>query len=150
MTLQDQENYEKYMRRCISLAKIALERGDSPVGSVLVQGEEMISEGIEGGKTHKDITYHAEIEAIRNAIIILKKTDLSDCMIVTTHEPCIMCSYVIRHHRIKFIIVGVTTGEIGGYSSSLPLLLDTTITKWAKPPEIIDGILEEECRALKN
>lgn len=150
MTMKEKANYEAYMRQCISLAEIAKARGDSPVGSVLVQNGNIISEGIEGGKTHKDITFHAEIEAIRNSVIALGKTDLSDCMLVTTHEPCIMCSYVIRHHKIKLIIVGVASGEIGGYSSSYPLLLDKTITKWASPPEIITGILEEECGALKN
>lgn len=148
MTVQEQADLEEYMRKCISLAEIARERGDSPVGSVLVRDGKIISEGIEGGKTHKDITFHAEIEAVRNAVVSLGKSDLSDCIMVTTHEPCIMCSYVIRHHKIKLVVAGITTGETGGYSSSLPLLLDNTITKWTDPPEIIDGILERECREL--
>jgi tRNA(adenine34) deaminase len=150
MSGQEQPVYENYMRDCIRLAKIAKERGDSPVGSVLVQNGKIISEGIEGVKTYKDITFHAEIEAIRNATKVLGKADLSDCILVTTHEPCIMCSYVIRHHKIKLIIVGVTTGETGGYSSSFPLLLDKTITTWPEPPQIIDGILKQECTDLKN
>lgn len=148
MTIQDKVLYEGLMRKCISLALTAKSRGDSPVGSILVKDGRIISEGIEGGKTHNDITFHAEIEAIRNATKALKKTDLSDCVLITTHEPCIMCSYVIRHHKIKLIIVGVTTGEIGGYSSAFPLLLDKTITKWSDSPNIIDGILEQECREL--
>lgn len=150
MTIQERAAYEDYMRKCISLAKIAKDRGDSPVGSILIQDDKIISEGIEGGKTHKDITFHAEIEAIRNATKTLGKTDLSDCIMITTHEPCIMCSYVIRHHKIKLVIVGISTGEIGGYSSALPLLLDKTITKWTDPPKVIDGILEQECSALNN
>ncbi|MBV6480137.1 MAG: tRNA-specific adenosine deaminase [Ignavibacteria bacterium] len=150
MTNPKNADLEDYMRECISLAKIARDRGDSPVGSILIQGGKIISEGIEGGKTHKDITFHAEIEAIRNATVFLGKTDLSDCIMVTTHEPCIMCSYVIRHHKIKLIIVGINSDEIGGYSSKYPLLLDKTITKWGDPPKIISGILEQECRELKN
>lgn len=150
MTAEEKTNYEHYMRKCLDLAKTARERGDSPVGCVVVQDNAIVSEGIEGGKTHKDITFHAEIEAIRNATFNLKKSDLSNCTLVTTHEPCIMCSYVIRHHKIKLVVVGVTSGDIGGYSSSFPLLLDKTISKWPAPPEIIDGILEEACKALKN
>ena len=150
MTTQEKTKYEEYMRKCIYLAEIAKDRGDSPVGSILVQDGKIISEGIEGGKTHKDITFHAEIEVIRNATLALGKTNLSDCIMVTTHEPCIMCSYLIRHHKIKLIIVGVTTGEIGGYSSSFPLLLDKTINQWTDPPEIINGILERECSRLKS
>ena len=150
MSIQEQPDYESYMRDCIKLAKIAKDRGDSPVGSVLVRDGKIISEGIEGVRTYKDITFHAEIEAIRNATKTLGKSDLSDCILITTHEPCIMCSYVIRHHKIKLIVVGLTTGETGGYSSAFPLLLDKTITKWSEPPQIIDGILERECRDLKN
>jgi tRNA(adenine34) deaminase len=150
MSIQEQPDYESYMRDCIKLAKIAKDRGDSPVGSVLVRDGKIISEGIEGVRTYKDITFHAEIEAIRNATKTLGKSDLSDCILITTHEPCIMCSYVIRHHKIKLIVVGLTTGETGGYSSAFPLLLDKTITKWSEPPQIIDGILEQECRDLKK
>ena len=138
------------MRRCIELAKIAKERGDSPVGSVIVRDGQIVGEGIEGGKTHRDITFHAEIEALRHATANLGKTDLSGCIMVTTHEPCIMCSYAIRHYKIGLIVVGMTTGEIGGYSSALPVLLDRTISKWTTPPKIIDGILEQECKALHN
>lgn len=136
------------MRQCIKLALIAKQRGDSPVGSVIVKDGKVIGEGIEGGKTHKDITYHAEIEAIRQATNLLQTQDLSDCILYTTHEPCIMCSYVIRHTKIQTIVTAISTGEIGGFSSHFPLLADTTIKKWTKPPNLINGILEEECRAL--
>ena len=150
MTENEKPYYEDLMRKCINLAKLAKKRGDSPVGSILVKDEKIISEGIEGGKTFRDITCHAEIEAIRNAVKRLERTDLSDLVMVTTHEPRIMCSYVIRHHKIKLVIFGIANGEIGGYSSSLPVLSDKTVTKWANPPEIINGILEEECRELKK
>lgn len=150
MILQEREYYEKIMLRCIELARIAKARGDSAVGAVIMCGEIIISEGIEGGKTYQDITCHAEVEAIKNAVKILKKNNLSDCVLITTHEPCIMCSYVIRHHRIPLIIVGTTVGEIGGYSSKLPVLLDKTISRWGMPPIIVDGILEQACIAISS
>ena len=145
---QEINNHEYFMHQCIKLALIAKQRGDSPVGSVIVKEGKIIGEGIEGGKTHKDITYHAEIEAIRQATNLLQTQDLSDCILYTTHEPCIMCSYVIRHTKIQTIVTAISTGEIGGFSSHFPLLADTTIKKWTKPPNLINGILEEECRAL--
>lgn len=150
MTSQEQTEYESLMRQCISLARIAKEQGDSPVGSILVQNGQIISEGIEGGKTHMDITFHAEIEAIRKAVLVLGRKDLSDCVMITTHEPCIMCSYVIRHHSIRLIVVGTNVPEIGGYSSAYPILTDSSIRIWSSPPKIITGILETECRELKN
>ncbi len=141
---------EQFMRECLSLARTAKERGDSPVGSILVRNGEIIARGIEGGKAHKDITYHAEIEAIRQARTLLNTSDLSDCIMYTTHEPCIMCAYVIRHHRIPTIVMGLTTGDIGGASSAYPLLKDAGITKWGTPPQLISGVLEAECRALHD
>jgi tRNA(adenine34) deaminase len=145
-----QAQHEFYMKICIDLAKVAKERGDSPVGSIVVKNGKIIGEGIEGGKTHKDITFHAEIEAIRNATKFLAQQDLSDCIMYTTHEPCIMCSYLIRHTKIPILVTGISTGEIGGFSSNLPLLTDTTIKKWTSPPTIIKGILEKECAELHN
>ena len=70
------KQYESFMRRCIELARIAKQRGDSPVGSVIIKDGQIVAEGIEGSKTHKDITFHAEIEAIRNATIVLGEPDL--------------------------------------------------------------------------
>lgn len=140
--------HEAYMRLCIDLAKIAKQRGESPVGSIVVQNGVVIGEGIEGGKAHQDITYHAEIEAIRHATRHLGKQDLSDCVLYTTHEPCIMCSYMIRHTKIPLIVTALTTGDIGGFSSKLPLLLDTTIKKWSAPPSLINGVLAKECEDL--
>lgn len=136
------------MRRCIALARLAKERGESPVGAVIVHAGEVIAEGIEAGRTEQDITRHAEVEAIAAARQVLGTADLSDCTLVTTHEPCILCSYAIRHHRIPLVVFGVAVGEIGGYSSELAVLKDRTVKRWGEPPEVIGGVLEEECRGV--
>lgn len=136
------------MRQCIDIAMQARLRGDSPVGSLIVRDGRVIATGMEGGKTFGDITYHAEIEAIRHATALLKSQHLPDCILYTTHEPCIMCSYVIRHTKINTVVMGLNTGEIGGASSIYPLLLDTSIHKWGPPPVLITGILQQECSDL--
>jgi tRNA(adenine34) deaminase len=150
MNSTESYGHEYFMRKCIALAQVAKRRGDSPVGSILVLTGQIVAQGIEGGKTHKDITFHAEIEAIRRATESLKTQDFSSCTMYTTHEPCIMCSYVIRYAKIQTVVIGLLTDEIGGFSSCFPLLLDTTIKKWSKPPIIIRGILEMECRKLND
>ncbi|MCF2445692.1 nucleoside deaminase [Dyadobacter sp. CY345] len=144
----DSSKHEHFMRRCIELANIAKSNGESPVGSVIVRNGEIIGEGIEAGKANLDITFHAEIEAIRMASQYLKSQNLSDCILYTTHEPCIMCSYMIRHTKITTIVSAISVNQYGGFSSQYPLLLDTTIQKWGKPPLLISGILENECREL--
>ena len=144
-----QADHECFMLQCIELAHIAKSNGESPVGSVVVKHGEIIGQGIEGGKAHLDITFHAEIEAIRQASKLLQSQDLSDCILYTTHEPCIMCAYMIRHTKINTVVSGITTGEYGGASSCYPLLSDTTIKKWGSTPKLIFGVLEEECRKLE-
>ncbi len=142
-----ERGHEFYMKSCIDLALVAKARGDAPVGAVVVQDGVVIAEGIEGGKTKKDITFHAEIEAIREANIITGNADLSDCILYTTHEPCIMCSYVIRHAKVQMVVFGLSVVEIGGLHSFYPILTDTKIKKWGKPPRIVKGIME---RDIKN
>ena len=147
-TVSQDADHAFFMQQCISIAREAQQRGESPVGSVIVRNKQIIATGMESSKMHQDITFHAEIEAIRQAITVRKSQDLSDCILYTTHEPCIMCSYLIRHTKINTIIIGLTTGELGGYSSNHPILKDAGIDKWGTPPHIITGILEKECSAL--
>ena len=137
-----------FMQRCIELAYIAKSRGESPVGSIIVRNGKIIGEGIEASKANLDITFHAEIEAIRKASQFLQSQDLSECILYTTHEPCIMCSYMIRHTKINTIVSALSTGEYGGFSSEHPLLLDTSIVKWGNPPVLISGVLKDECGEL--
>jgi tRNA(adenine34) deaminase len=141
-----ERGHEFYMKFAIDLAQKAKARGDAPVGSVVVQDGAIIAEGIEGGKTKKDITFHAEIEAIREANMITGKSDLSDCTLYTTHEPCIMCSYVIRHAKINTVVFGISVVETGGAHSFYPILTDTKIKIWGKPPRIVRGIMEREIK----
>jgi tRNA(adenine34) deaminase len=142
----EDRGHEYYMKICIDLALDAKARGDSPVGSVLVKDGIIIGRGVEAGKSKKDITFHAEIEAIREGNDYLGNQDLSTCSLYSTHEPCIMCSYVIRHAKIHTVVIGVPTVETGGIHSYYPLLTDTKIKKWGKPPRIIKGILERDIK----
>lgn len=139
---------ESFMNRCIALAKISKQRGESPVGSVIVKDGQIIGEGIESVKARNDISFHSEVEAIRDACQRLGHRDLSGCVLYTTHEPCIMCSYIIRQTKISKVIFGLSTGEIGGYSSKLPVLTDQTVERWNQPPEIIADFMENECRMI--
>lgn len=139
---------EKYLEDCLILAKKAMHKGNPPVGAILVREGEIVGEGEEAGKSTRDITYHAEIEAIRNARENLQTADLSDCILYTTHEPCWMCSYVIRHHRIGKIVIGSETGYTGGASSEFPILLTENVPNWEKAPEIIWGVLKKQCEDL--
>jgi tRNA(adenine34) deaminase len=142
------KNHEQYMRICIHLASLAMENGNPPVGAILVHNDEIIGEGIESGKTTGDITNHAEILAVRDVISKGKRVLLSQSTIYTTHEPCLMCSYLIRHSEIPKIIYGISVDFIGGYTSRFNILNTDENPNWGIKPAVITGICEAECQLL--
>ena len=142
--------HESCMRLCLKLAGIARERGEVPVGSVIVRDGTVIAEGIEDVRAPHDIARHAELEAIRRACQTLQTLDLSGCTLYTSAEPCFMCSYAIRACRIGTVVFGAPVNTVGGFSSHFPVLSSSAIPNWGPPPKIIQGILREECEATRN
>ncbi|HYG40355.1 MAG TPA: nucleoside deaminase [Cytophagales bacterium] len=138
---------EYWMKLCLELGRKAMEAGNAPVGSVIVKNGELVGKGMEATKSKEDVICHAEVEAIRDAI---EKgvNDFSDATLYSNHEPCVMCSYLIRHHKFGKIVFGITVPEIGGYSGEFCILKTHSISFWSVPPEIVSGILEEECEEV--
>ena len=136
------------MKKCIELGKEAMLNGNPPVGSILIKNNIIIGVGKEAGKSENDITKHAETEAIRDAISNYQS--LKGTILYTTHEPCIMCSYVIRHHQIKTIVYGVKSEYVGGVTSKFNILETKSIPSWEQIPVLIEGVLENECLALSK
>ena len=139
---------EEFMRQALRLARVALERGEVPVGSIVVHRGRVVGEGIEGVQNEKDLTAHAEIKAINEACRILDTFCLRGCELYTTVEPCFMCSFVIRSAGISRVVIGKAVPYIGGVSSRHPILVDSGIPKWPRPPVIVSGVLEKECTEL--
>jgi len=125
-------------------------KGNPPVGALVVKEYKVLGIGIEAGKSSKDITKHAEIEAVKDALENSSKNNLSDCILYTTHEPCIMCSYVLRHYKLKTIIYGTEVAFVGGITSSLSVMKTTQVPNWGNPPNIIRNILKRECDNLSE
>lgn len=133
--------HQAYLKRCYELAIESAAQGESPVGSLIVLEGTIIAQSTENSKKYKDISRHAEAEAIRMALKSLQTPYLENTSLYTSHEPCILCSYMIRHYRIARVIYVEAVGELGGIESSLPLLT-LPLEKWISPPEIIKIVLE--------
>jgi len=145
-----QEEYQYYMHQCLDIAKAALTAGNPPVGAIVVYNGMVIGTGQEDGKSSGDITNHAEILAIRSAIKNGYAAQLPSAQMFTTHEPCIMCSYLIRHHRIPEIVYGTSVPHIGGFTSQFSVLSTETVPKWGNKPKVTSGICLEKCIALNE
>ncbi|MBC8102081.1 MAG: nucleoside deaminase, partial [Cytophagales bacterium] len=91
------------MARYAELAGLAHQAGNAAVGAVVVQAgsDTRIAEGRETTASIGDLTGHAEINALQEAVAVSGTTDLSDCTLYTTTEPCFMCSYRIRESHLR-------------------------------------------------
>lgn len=120
MTLP-QKTDESWMRHAIRLAQYAEQRGEVPVGAVLVKDEQCIAEGWNGPICHDDPTAHAEIMAIRAAGKQLKNYRLIGTTLYVTLEPCVMCMGAIAHARISRLVFGADDPKRGAVNHALNL-----------------------------
>jgi len=138
--------HERHMRRCIELARQAMEHGDSPVGSLIVDHDEIVSEGVEAVRARHDATAHAEMEALRTAFQRRRSRDLTGCTLYTSVEPCIMCAYAIRLARISVVVCGARGGDAAQAISGHIVLTDARVAPNRPSPVVVRDVLVRECR----
>jgi tRNA(adenine34) deaminase len=102
-------DHEGFMRRCLKVAAIACNEGNTPVGSVVVLGGEIIGEAGEALPAGTSVTGHAEVLACQAALDRTGRRDLAGASLYTTAEPCFLCSFVIRQLRLALVVHGVET-----------------------------------------
>lgn len=128
-------NHITYLERCMDLAQIAASEGESPVGSIVVLNGKIIGEGSEKSRQEQDVTRHAEVVALLNAIH--QYGHCEGATLYTNMEPCILCSYVIRHYKIATVIFTNYCGELGGTNPLFNILTTDAIKAWQTVPEVI-------------
>lgn len=127
--------HQQFIDRCFELAEMAAAEGESAVGSVVVKDGKIIGEGYEKSRQLKDITRHAEIVAILDAI--KNKADVAGAISYSNVEPCILCSYAIRHYKISTVVFAKQSGESGGTRAPFNVLTTTALDLWGPPPNVI-------------
>ena len=139
-------DYKVLMQQAISLAKEAATKGDVPVGALVIDDAGTIfGMGANLREQDNDPTAHAEIVAIRDAAKKLGNYRLDDLTMVVTLEPCGMCAGAIAQSRIKRLVFGSFDEKYGAVGSVWDLLRDT---RAIYKPEVISGVLEDECSQL--
>ncbi len=132
------------MDRALTLAFEAAEKGEVPVGAVIVKNGEIIAEGRNRREEKKNALSHAEIEAINTACKKLKSWRLDGCELYVTLEPCPMCTGAIINARIKTVIFGAYDSKAGSMDS----VINLCDYPYNHKPEIYGGICEDECIAV--
>ncbi len=126
-------------------AVIAFEKGEVPVGAVLVRDGEIIEKGHNMRETTKDPTGHAEIMVLRSGAGGSDSWRLLGTTLYVTKEPCIMCAGAILNARVQRLVYGCRDLKAGGVDSLFTLLNDRRLNHRV---EVRSGVIEDECAQL--
>jgi tRNA(Arg) A34 adenosine deaminase TadA len=135
------------MRIALAEAQAAAERGETPVGALIVDPAtgEVLARAGNGPIGAHDPTAHAEIAAIRAAAARLGNYRLTGLTLVVTLEPCAMCAGAISHARIGQVVFGAEDPK-GGAVVHGPRFFDQPTCHWR--PTVVGGVLADESAAL--
>lgn len=113
MTWNHTAQDEFFMQEALREAEAALERGDRPIGAVIVHNGQVIARGANTFTTGKSDIAHAELNALLRCTAYLQEHG-HECVIYTTCEPCIMCLGAIIMANIRAIVFGMPDNYIEG------------------------------------
>ncbi|MBL4599952.1 MAG: nucleoside deaminase [Rhizobiaceae bacterium] len=129
------------MEKALEQARLAADRGEVPVGAVVVKNGKIIAAA--GNRTieDKDPTGHAEILALRSAAQILGNERLLQCDLYVTLEPCTMCAGAISFARIRRLYFGAEDRKGGAIENGVRFYSDPSCHH---VPDVYAGMSEEE------
>jgi tRNA(adenine34) deaminase len=113
---------ERFMREALKEAQRAADKGEVPVGAVIVSKGKIIARGHNLRERLGDPTAHAEMLAIREAALVQGGWRLNDCVLYVTMEPCSMCAGAAILARLQRLVYGVPDPKAGAAGSCLDLL----------------------------
>ncbi len=139
------EEHKKWMKLAFLEAEKAYERGEVPIGAVVVQNDQIIGRGYNQCKSLNDPTAHAEIIAITSATNTIKNLRLENCSLYVTKEPCPMCAGALINSRIDMVIFGMYDEKEGCCGSLYQLCRDP---RFKHQLAVKGGIMETSCRLI--
>ena len=136
------------MQAALSLARVAADKGDVPVGAIVVnEAGEILGTGQNLREQSNDPTAHAEIIAIRQTAEKIGSWRLDDLTMAVTLEPCAMCAGAIAQSRIKRLVFGAWDEKAGAVGSVIDVIRDP---RALIKIEVISGVLQSESSDLLN
>ncbi len=135
----------RFMRTALEEAKLAMSKGEVPVGAVIVKNNIVVGKGHNMVETLKDPSAHAEMIALSSACSTLENKYLTDCTLYVTLEPCPMCTGALVWSKISRIVMGTLDAKAGACGSIFNL---ANHNKLNHKIELVHSILEEESASL--
>lgn len=135
----------QYMRYALNRALEAGERGEVPVGAIVIVNGEIIAEGFNQPISTNDPTAHAEIIALRRAAAELLNYRLSGATLYVTIEPCQMCVGAMVHARIARLVYGAPEPKAGAIESAMRAHEHPSLNHRL---EVVGGVLADESREM--
>ena len=117
-----------FMKRAMQEAEMAYEKGEVPIGAVVVINNQIIARAHNLTETLNDVTAHAEMQAITAAANYLGGKYLVDCTLYVTIEPCQMCAGALFWSQISKIVYGARDEQRGCIAMNTKLHPKTTMT----------------------
>lgn len=131
---------EFFMKEALKEASFAFDKGEIPVGAVVVSQNKIIARTHNQTEQLKDVTAHAEILAITAAANFLGAKYLKECTLYVTLEPCVMCAGALSWSQLGKMVIGASDEKRGYARINPPIIHPKT--------KVITGVLEEECKGL--
>lgn len=128
-----------FMKKALQEAEVAFEKGEIPVGAVIVVENRIIARTHNLTELLNDVTAHAEMQAITSAANFLGGKYLNKCTLYVTLEPCQMCAGALYWSQISKIVYGASDTQRG---------FKTLGTTLHPKTEVVSGVLEAEASAL--
>jgi len=138
-------NEEKWMREALKEADKARIKDEVPIGAVIVCDNKIIARAYNRKEETKKAVAHAELLAIEKANKKIGDWRLTECELYVTIEPCLMCVGAIIQSRLKKVVYGAHDKKFGAIES---VVHSFEYEGWNHYPEIIGGILNEECSKI--
>jgi tRNA(adenine34) deaminase len=136
---------EDYMRAALDRARRARERGEVPVGALIMIDGAIVGEGFNQPIAAQDPTAHAEIEAMRQAARRIGNYRLGGATLYVTIEPCQMCVGAMVHARIARLVYGASEPKAGAIESAMRAHEHPSLNHRIA---VTGGVLADECREL--
>jgi len=135
----------EFMRAALDEAHTAVERGEVPIGAVLVHEGNIIARAHNRTLTDNDPTAHAEMVAIRAAARTIGNHRLNGTSLYVTIEPCAMCAGALIQARVARLVYGCAEQKGGAVRTCFQILDHPAVNHRV---EVVSGILAEECAAV--